>query len=121
MYQEFPTAALKFPHRTELVPSCFTVESNAILPHLFFVQAAGTVSESALFFTVAIIPVVLTVVYPTDPLVPCAMLHPDGAVIEMPPESIVSAAVKVKVKVFPVVLTFVLVGVTVFVPEPSAA
>jgi len=63
----------------------------------------------------------LIVVYPATPAVPCGALQPDGTATDNSPLSMVSVAVKVNVCVFPVEFASVEVGVTVLVPDPSAA
>ncbi len=77
---------------------------------------------SRVFKTVATIPLPeVTVVYPAVAGVLLGALHPEGTVILKPPLSMVSAAVRVKLKLFPAELTVTFVGETTFVPEPSAA
>ncbi len=94
---------------------------SAAKPLVQAVPADQPLVLSALSLTVAIRPVVVNVVYPATPLVPCGEDHPAGTVIVIPPEFIDSAAVKVKLKVLPVELRSAEFGLTVLVPEPSAA
>ena len=61
------------------------------------------------------------VVYPATPFVNCGVVQPLGTVNVIEPLFMVSVAVNVKVYVPPVEPAVVVNGVTVFVPEPSAA
>jgi len=82
------------------------------------------VAESAAFSTFATValPLVATVVYPAVPAVPWGVDHPTfGTLMRTSPLSIVSAAVNVNGKVWPVSPAVVVFGETAFVPEPSAA